>query len=97
MKLKKNEETIMKTQVTTFKISNSFTEWARHFDSHAEKQKAAEMSPIFRGPHEDDPQKVCIVIQINDDEKADAFMQEYEVEILESGHILETTEVNIYL
>ena len=47
MKLKKNEETIMKTQVTTFKISNSFTEWARHFDSHAEKQKAAEMSPIF--------------------------------------------------
>jgi hypothetical protein len=29
----------MKTQVMTFKISNSFTEWARHFDSHAEKKK----------------------------------------------------------
>ena len=87
----------MKTQVMRFKISNSFTEWARHFDSHAEKQKAAGMTPIFRGPHEDDPQKVCIVIQINDDAKADAFMQEHEAEILESGHILETTEVNIYL
>ena len=87
----------MKTQVMTFKISNSFTEWAMHFDPHDEKQNAAGMPPIFRGPHEDDPQKVCIVIQINDDEKADAFMQEYEVQILESGHILETTEVNIYL
>ena len=55
------------------------------------------MTPLFRGPHEDDPQKVCIVIQINDDAKADAFMQEHEAEILESGHILETTEVNKYL
>jgi hypothetical protein len=61
----------MKTQVMTFKISNSFAEWARNFDSHAEMQKAAGMTPIFRGPHE--------------------------AEILESGHILETTEVNKYL
>ena len=87
----------MKTQVMTFKISNSFTEWASHFDSHAEMQKAAGMTPIFRGPHEDDPQKVCVVIQINDDAKAAAFMQEHETEVLESGHILETTEVNMYL
>ena len=87
----------MKTQVMTFKISNSFEEWARHFDSHAEMQKVAGMTPIFRGPHEDDPQKVCIVIQINDDAKAGAFIQEYEAEILGSGHILETTEVNKYL
>jgi len=41
----------MKTQVMTFKISNSFAEWARNFDSHAEMQKAAGMTPIFRGPH----------------------------------------------
>ena len=87
----------MKTQVMTFKISNSFEELARHFDSHAEMQKVAGMTPIFRGLHEDDPQKVCIVIQIDDDSKADAFMQEHEAEILESGHILETTEVNKYL
>jgi hypothetical protein len=55
------------------------------------------MTPLFRGPHENDPQKVCIVIQIEDDEKADKFMQENEAEILKSGHILETTEVNKYL
>ena len=87
----------MKTQVMTFKISNSFAEWARHFDSHAEIQKAAGMTPIFRGPHENDPQRVCIVMQIKDDEKAAAFMREHEAEILDSGHILETTEVNRYL
>ena len=87
----------MKTQVMTFRVSDSFPEWARRFDSHAEMQKAAGMTPIFRGPHEEDPQKVCIVIQISDDAKADAFMREHEAEILESGHILETTEVNKYL
>jgi len=87
----------MKTQVMTFRISNSFEEWANNFDSHLEIQKAAGMTPLFRGPHEHDPQKVCIVIQIEDDEKADKFMQENEAEILKSGHILETTEVNKYL
>ena len=87
----------MKTQVMTFRISNSFEEWAKNFDSHLEIQKAAGMMPLFRGPHENDPQKVCIVIQIEDDEKADKFMQENEAEILKSGHILETTEVNKYL
>ena len=87
----------MKTQVMTFRISNSFEEWAKNFASHLEIQKAAGMTPLFRGPHENDPQKVCIVIQIEDDEKADKFMQENEAEILKSGHILETTEVNKYL
>lgn len=87
----------MKTQVMTFRISNSFEEWAKKFDTHLEIQKAAGMTPLFRSPHENDPQKVCIVIQIEDDEKADKFMQENEAEILKSGHILETTEVNKYL
>ena len=75
----------MKTQVMTFRISNSFEEWSKNFDSHLKIQKAAGMTPLFRGPHENDPQKVCIV------------MQENEAEILKSGHILETTEVNNYL
>ena len=54
----------MKTQVMTFRISNSFEEWAKNFDSHLEIQKAAGMTPLFRGPHEDDPQKVCIVFRL---------------------------------
>ena len=41
--------------------------------------------PIFRGPHEDNPQKVCIVMQIEDESKLEAFMAENEALILEAG------------
>lgn len=87
----------MKTQVTTFKISNTFDEWVKNFVSHREMQAAAGMTPLFRGPHEDDPQKVCIVLQVEDDVKAAQFMQDNEASILASGHLLETTESNTYL
>ena len=87
----------MKTQVTTFRISNTFGEWVKNFDSHREIQAAAGMTPLFRGPHEDDPQKVCIVLQVEDDVKAAQFMQDNEASILASGHLLETTESNTYL
>jgi len=59
----------MKTQIMTFNISNTFEEWANNFDSHREIQAAAGMTPLFRGPHESDPQKVCVVLQIEDEEK----------------------------
>jgi hypothetical protein len=55
------------------------------------------MTPLFRGPHENDPQKVWVVLQIEDEEKVGAFMAENEAAILESGHLLETTESNTYL
>jgi hypothetical protein len=77
----------MKTQVTTFKISNTFVEWVKNFDSHREMQAAAGMTPLFRGPHEDDPQKVCIVLQVEDDAKAAQFMRDNEASILASGHL----------
>ena len=87
----------MKTQVMTFNISNTFEEWANNFDSHREIQAAAGITPLFRGPNENDPQKVCVVLQIDDEEKVGAFMAENETAILESGHLLETTESNTYL
>ena len=87
----------MKTQVTTFRISNTVDDWVKNFDSHREMQAAAGMTPLFRGPHEDDPQKVCIVLQVEDDVKAAQFMQDNEASILASGHLLETTESNTYL
>ena len=87
----------MKTRVMTFKISNTFDEWVKHFESHREMQAAAGITTLFCGRHEDDPQKVCIVIQIEDDSKLEAFMIENEAAILESGHLLETTESNTYL
>lgn len=68
-----------------------------HFVSDREIQAVAVINPLFRSPHEDDIQKVCIVIQTEDDSKLEAFMAENEAVILESGHLLETTESNPYL
>ena len=87
----------MKTQVMTFNISSTFEEWANNFDSHRKIQAAAGITPLFRGPHENDPQKVCVVLQVEDEEKVAAFMAENEAAILDSGHLLETTESNTYL
>ena len=87
----------MKTQVMTFNISNTFEEWVETFDSHREMQAAAGMTPLFRGPQENDPQKVCVVIQVEDDAKVAAFMAENEASILELGRIPHTTESNTYL
>ena len=55
------------------------------------------MTPLYWGRYEDDPQKVCIVVRMADEEKAAKFMDENKEAILESGHILETTKRNIYL
>ena len=45
------------------------------------------MTPLYRGRSEDDPQKVCIVVRMADEEKAANFMEENKDAILESGHI----------
>ena len=87
----------MKTQVMTFKINKSYEHWEKNFDSHREIQAAAGMTPLYRGRSEDDPQKVCIVVRMADEEKAANFMEENKDAILESGHILETTERTVYI
>ena len=55
------------------------------------------MTPLYRGRSEDDPQKVCIVVRMADEEKAANFMEENKDAILESGHILETAERTVYI
>ena len=53
----------MTTRIMTFNITNTFDEGCRILGSHREIQTAAGINPLFRGPHKDDPQRVCIVIQ----------------------------------
>ncbi|MDG2299577.1 MAG: DUF3764 family protein [Planktomarina sp.] len=87
----------MKTQVMTFKINKSYEHWEKNFDSHREIQAAAGMTPLYRGRSEDDPQKVCIVVQVADEAKSTKFMEENVEAILESGHVMDSTEVSVYL
>ena len=87
----------MKTRILKFNICNTFDEWVTHFESDREIQAAAGITPLFSGPHEDDTQKVYIVMQTEDDSKLEAFKAENEAAILESRHLLETAESNTYL
>ena len=87
----------MKTQVMTFKINKPYDHWEKHFDSHREIQAAAGMTPLYRGRSEDDPQKVCIVVQMADEGKAANFMEEHAEDILASGHVMDSTERSVYL
>ena len=87
----------MKTQVMKFKINKPYEHWEKHFDSHKQTQAAAGITPLYRGRSEDDPQKVCIVVRMTDEDKAANFMEEHKEDILKSGHMLETTERSVYL
>ena len=87
----------MTTRIMTFNITNTFDEGVSHFGSHREIQTAAGINPLFCGSQKDDPQRLRIVMQIEDDPKLEAFMADNEVAILESRHLLETTESNTYL
>ncbi|MFZ8925084.1 MAG: DUF3764 family protein [Candidatus Puniceispirillaceae bacterium] len=50
---------------------------------------------MFRGPRKDDESKVCVILQAQEGE-VDKFMEANAPMIAESGHILESTVVNVY-
>ena len=81
----------------TFNISKMFDEWVAHFEAPREIQAIAGINPLFLRLHEDDPQKACIVMQIEVASRLEAFMNENEEAILESGHLLETMQSNTHL
>ena len=55
----------IETTVFTFKISNSFEEWVRIFDSPEidEFHKSVGLSPLYRGKSLTDPQEVIVIHQ----------------------------------
>lgn len=51
----------MKTRIMTLNNSNTFDGLVAHFELYSEIQAAAGITPVFRGPHENELQKVGIV------------------------------------
>ena len=53
------------TSVFTFKIENTFDEWAAIFDSEeADKRHSGfDIKPLFRGVSKEDPQKIIVIHQ----------------------------------
>ena len=85
----------METYIVSFEINKPYEEWLIHFEQSRPSLDAADIAVVFRGPLKDDASKVCVILQAQDGQ-VDKFMGANAAMIAESGHILESTVVNIY-
>tara|TARA_B100002052_G_scaffold295568_1_gene322303 strand:+ start:1490 stop:1768 length:279 start_codon:yes stop_codon:yes gene_type:complete len=87
---------MIETHVLTFTITKPFAEWAEAYDGSAEQQVAAGITSIFRGVSQDDPSKVCAVMQAEPGVMEQFIADNTEV-IVASGHVLESTVSQVFL
>ncbi len=80
-----------------FKISSSFDDWVKRFDSDLDAQKAAGVTPLFRSQSKHDPRTVLVALKGNQG-VAEKFLQENTTRIKARyssfyGHVVGTEEV----
>lgn len=85
----------METYIVSFEINKPYDEWLTHFEQSRPGLKAADIAVLFRGPRKDDASKVCVILQAKEGE-VDKFMEANAPMIAESGHVLESTVVEVY-
>ena len=85
----------METNIITFDISVEFDDWVKTYDQSISLQKEAGIISLFRGVNKNNPSKCVAILQANPG-KLDEFMAENGEMISQSGHIIESTVVNIY-
>jgi hypothetical protein len=85
----------METYIVSFEINKPYEEWLTHFEQSRPGLDAADIAVLFRGPRKDDASKVCVILKANEG-KVDKFMEANAPMIAESGHVLESTVVNVY-
>ena len=83
------------TTVFTFRISNTFEEWVKVFDSKEidEFHKNVWIKPIYRGKSITDPQEVIVIHQAEEGVVKHVFSDPETIKNIEnSGHIYSTTK-----
>ena len=83
------------TTVFTFRISNTFEEWVKVFDSKEidEFHKSVGIQPIYRGKSITDPQEVIVIHQAEEGVVKHVFSDPETIRNVEnSGHIYSTTK-----
>ena len=78
-----------------FKISNTFSEWAKAFDDDRTNQEAAGIKAIFRGVSETDSSAVMAILEAEPGVLAEYMEGNLNVEA--SGHILGSEEFSNWL
>jgi len=86
----------METHVLTFSITKSFSDWAKVYDESLPFQKSVGITSLYRGVSKDDPTKVCAVMQAMPGVLEQFIIDNTEL-IASSGHVLESTEAQIFL
>ena len=90
----------IETTVFTFKISNTFEEWVRIFDSPEIDQfhKSVGISPLYRGKSLTDPQQVIVIHQAEEGIAKHIFTDPETIKKIETGgHIYSTTKMTSWL
>ena len=86
----------METHVLTFTITKPFSEWVKVYDGSVSLQQAAGITSLYRGVSQDDPSKVCAVMQAMPG-VMEQFITDNSAMIVSSGHVLESTVSQVFL
>mgnify|MGYP001461411958 CR=1 FL=1 len=90
----------IETTVFTFKLSNTFEEWVKIFDSPDIEQfhKSVGLSPLYRGKSLTDPQEVIVIHQAEEGVAKHVFSDPETINNIEAGgHIYSTTKITSWL
>ena len=90
----------IETSIFTFKISNTFEEWAKIFDSKEidEFHKKVGLKPLYRGKSLTDPQEVIVIHQAEEGVAKHIFSDPETIKNIEAGgHIYRTTKITSWL
>ena len=90
----------IETTVFTFKISNTFEEWVKMFDSPetTEFHKKVGLTPLYRGKSLIDPIEVIVIHQAEKGVAKHVFSDPETIKNIESsGHIYSTTTVTSWV
>ncbi len=78
-----------------FKISNTYSEWAKAFDEDRANQEAAGIKSIFRAVSETDPSTVMVILEA--EQGVLGKYMEGNLNVEASGHILGSEEFSNWL
>tara|TARA_B100001287_G_scaffold149800_1_gene126111 strand:+ start:113 stop:397 length:285 start_codon:yes stop_codon:yes gene_type:complete len=90
----------IETSVFTFKISNTFEEWVKMFDSPetTEFHKKVGLTPLYRGKSLIDPIEVIVIHQAEEGVAKHVFSDPVTIKNIEaSGHVYNTTKITSWI
>ena len=87
----------MITAVIKFEISNKFSEWEQAFYSHQPTARAAGIFELYHGYEPGNERQVCVILHAISEQHMEKFMEANGPAIAASGHIIESTNSQIYV